>query len=155
MNSEEERRAQSDYIHPRPTPEREGLSSDFWLPDEDPQEIIAGDEATMADLGIDPLQLARKMAWVVELSRRDEYYCKTFTHDRFTISSAYYRMMVPCPLCDGGGGNGELLVVDNVTLENYWERDQPIYPTGQIELQNHGNTLYFKNVFIRELGEGE
>jgi len=46
--------------------------------------------------------------------------------------------------------NGEL-VVDNVILENYWERDKPIYPTGQIELQNHGNTLWFKNVYIREI----
>jgi gluconolactonase len=51
------------------------------------------------------------------------------------------------------------LVTDNVKLENYWERDKPIYPTGQIELQNHGNTLYFKNIYIRELkskkeGEG-
>jgi hypothetical protein len=46
--------------------------------------------------------------------------------------------------------NGEL-VVDNVTMENYWERDKPIYPTGQIELQNHGNTLYFKNIYIRDL----
>src|SRR5262245_39652560 len=32
--------------------------------------------------------------------------------------------------------NGEL-VVNDVTLENYWERDKPIYPSGQIELQNH------------------
>lgn len=46
--------------------------------------------------------------------------------------------------------NGKL-VVDNVTLENYWERDKPIYPTGSIELQNHGNTLYFKNIYIREI----
>ncbi len=46
--------------------------------------------------------------------------------------------------------NGEL-VVDNVVMENYWERDKPIYPTGQIELQNHGNTLYFKNVYLREI----
>jgi hypothetical protein len=46
--------------------------------------------------------------------------------------------------------NGEL-VVDNVTMENYWERDKPIYPTGQIELQNHGNTLWFKNIYIREI----
>ncbi len=45
----------------------------------------------------------------------------------------------------------DVLVVDNVILENYWERDKPIYPTGQIELQNHGNTLYFKNIYIREL----
>lgn len=46
--------------------------------------------------------------------------------------------------------NGEL-VLDKVVMENYWERDKPIYPTGQIELQNHGNTLYFKNIYIREL----
>jgi len=44
-----------------------------------------------------------------------------------------------------------VVVVDNVVLENYWERDKPIYPTGQIELQNHGNTLYFKNIYIKEL----
>jgi len=43
------------------------------------------------------------------------------------------------------------LVVDNVVMENYWERDKPIYPTGQIELQNHGNTLWFKNVYLREI----
>jgi hypothetical protein len=46
--------------------------------------------------------------------------------------------------------NGEL-VVDDVVLENYWEREKPIYPTGQIELQNHGNTLYFKNIYLREI----
>ena len=46
--------------------------------------------------------------------------------------------------------NGQL-VVDNTVLENYWERGKPIYPTGQIELQNHGNTLWFKNIYIREL----
>ena len=43
------------------------------------------------------------------------------------------------------------LVVDNVILENYWERNKPIYPSGQIELQNHGNTLYFKNIYSKEL----
>ena len=43
------------------------------------------------------------------------------------------------------------LVVGGVVMENYWERDKPIYPTGQIELQNHGNTLYFKNIYIKEL----
>lgn len=46
--------------------------------------------------------------------------------------------------------NGQL-VVDNVPLENYWERDKPLYATGSIELQNHGNTLYFRNIFIKEL----
>jgi hypothetical protein len=43
------------------------------------------------------------------------------------------------------------LVVDNVVMENYWDRNRPIFPTGQIELQNHGNTLYFRNIYIREI----
>ena len=46
--------------------------------------------------------------------------------------------------------NGKL-IVDDVTLENYWERNKPIYRSNQIELQNHGNKLYFKNIYIREL----
>ncbi len=46
--------------------------------------------------------------------------------------------------------NGET-VVDNVVLENYWNREEPVAATGQIELQNHGNTLYFRNIYIREL----
>ena len=54
--------------------------------------------------------------------------------------------------------NGEL-VVDNTPLENYWSRqmkrgDLPLFPTGQIELQNHGNTLWFKNIYLRELPAG-
>lgn len=43
------------------------------------------------------------------------------------------------------------LVVDNVVLENYWERENPIYLTGQIELQNHGSQLWFKNIYLRQL----
>lgn len=45
----------------------------------------------------------------------------------------------------------DVLVVENVVLENYWDRDQPIFPTGQIELQSHGSMLYFRNVFLREI----
>jgi hypothetical protein len=115
MDSEQGWRVQPEQIRPRPRQDREDSSDAFWLPDEDPQEIIARDEATMAQLGIDPQRLARKMAWVVELSRQEAHYCKTFSNDRFTVSSVYYRMMVPCPLCDGGGGNGELLVIDKAT----------------------------------------
>ncbi|MDA7980107.1 MAG: DUF1080 domain-containing protein [Pirellulales bacterium] len=46
--------------------------------------------------------------------------------------------------------NGRL-VTDGVVMENYWDRSKPMYPTGQIELQNHGNTLYFRNIFIKEI----
>ena len=46
--------------------------------------------------------------------------------------------------------NGEL-VVDNVTLENYWDRSQPIFPKEQIELQCHGDPTEWRNVFIKEL----
>jgi hypothetical protein len=42
-------------------------------------------------------------------------------------------------------------VVDNVVMENVWERDKPIYPSGQIELQHHGNPLYFRSIYIKEL----
>jgi hypothetical protein len=45
----------------------------------------------------------------------------------------------------------DVLVVDNVVMENYWERDKPIYPVGQIELQSHNSPLYFRNIFIREI----
>ncbi len=43
------------------------------------------------------------------------------------------------------------MVVDNTVLENYWERDKPIYPTGQLELQAHGNPLWFRNIWVREI----
>ena len=46
--------------------------------------------------------------------------------------------------------NGEL-VVDNVTLENYWDRQRPIFPKEQIELQCHGDPTEWRNIFIREL----
>ena len=50
--------------------------------------------------------------------------------------------------------NGQI-VVDNVTMENYWDRKQPIFPAGQIELQNHGNTLWFRNLYIREINAAD
>ena len=46
--------------------------------------------------------------------------------------------------------NGEL-VVDNVTLENYWDRKRPIFPKEQIELQCHGDPTEWRNIFIKEL----
>jgi hypothetical protein len=46
--------------------------------------------------------------------------------------------------------NGEL-VVDNVILENYWERNLPIPDFEQIELQAHGSKVYYRNIYIKEL----
>ena len=47
------------------------------------------------------------------------------------------------------------LVADNVVMENIWDRNLPIYPRGQIELQNHGNTLFFRNIYLREIPADE
>lgn len=46
--------------------------------------------------------------------------------------------------------NGQL-VVDDTILENYWDRKQPIFPSGQIELQCHGDPIHFRNIYIREI----
>jgi len=46
--------------------------------------------------------------------------------------------------------NGEL-VVDNVTLENYWDRKIPIFPKEAIELQAHGTDLAFRDIYVEEL----
>ena len=45
----------------------------------------------------------------------------------------------------------DILVVADTPLENYWEREKPLYKTGPIELQAHGNPLWFRNIFIREI----
>ncbi len=45
-------------------------------------------------------------------------------------------------------------VVDNVTLENYWDRSQPIFARGPIELQAHGTDLQFRDIYVREIGAG-
>ena len=46
--------------------------------------------------------------------------------------------------------NGEL-VVDNVTLENFWDRSQSIFPIEQIELQAHGSKVWYRDIFIKEI----
>lgn len=50
--------------------------------------------------------------------------------------------------------NGEL-VVDNVTMENYWDRNLTIFPVGPIELQAHGTDLAFRDIYVREISEKE
>ena len=45
------------------------------------------------------------------------------------------------------------VVVNDTPLENYWEPDKPLPARGPIELQNHGNVLEFRNLYIKELPE--
>jgi len=47
------------------------------------------------------------------------------------------------------------LVTDNVVLENYWNRSQPIFPTEQIELQAHGSKVAYRDIFIKEIERPE
>lgn len=42
-------------------------------------------------------------------------------------------------------------VVDNVVLENYWDRKQPISPREQIEMQAHGSKVFFRDIYLKEL----
>jgi hypothetical protein len=46
--------------------------------------------------------------------------------------------------------NGEL-VVDNVLLENFWDRKIPIFVKDAIELQAHGNHIVYRNIYVKEL----
>jgi len=48
-----------------------------------------------------------------------------------------------------------ILVTDNIPLENYWDRKQPIFPKEQIELQAHGTYVAYKNIYLRELPTNE
>ena len=44
-----------------------------------------------------------------------------------------------------------VLVVDNITLENYWDRKLPIFPVEQLELQAHGSRVYYRDIYVRRL----
>lgn len=50
--------------------------------------------------------------------------------------------------------NGEL-VVNNVILENYWDRSIPIFPFEQIELQAHGTLVGYRDIYVREIPRPE
>ena len=42
-------------------------------------------------------------------------------------------------------------VVDEVVMENYWDRSQPIPTCDQIEMQAHGSLVNFRNIYVKEL----
>jgi len=47
------------------------------------------------------------------------------------------------------------LVVDGAPLENYPDKTQPLPAKGPIMLQTHGGEIRWRNIFVREIGEGE
>jgi HEAT repeat protein len=46
-------------------------------------------------------------------------------------------------------------VVNNVTLENYWDRNLPIFAKEQIELQAHGTLVAYRDIYVREIPRPE
>ena len=42
-------------------------------------------------------------------------------------------------------------VVDNATLENFWDRKRPLRRKGPIQLQTHGGEIRWRNLFVREI----
>lgn len=50
--------------------------------------------------------------------------------------------------------NGEL-VVDHAIMDNFWDRKQPLFPKGPIQLQTHGGEIRWKNVYVREIPSAE
>lgn len=50
--------------------------------------------------------------------------------------------------------NGEL-VTDHVILENYWNRNLPIFAKEQIELQAHGSEVAYRDIYIKEIERAE
>jgi HEAT repeat protein len=48
-----------------------------------------------------------------------------------------------------------ILVVDDVVMENYWDRSLPIFPVEAIELQAHGTDLAFRDIYVREISSDD
>ncbi len=46
-------------------------------------------------------------------------------------------------------------VVDNAIMENYWDRERPLFATGPIQLQTHGGEIRWRNLFVREIPAAE
>lgn len=48
-----------------------------------------------------------------------------------------------------------VLVTDNLTFENYWDRNIPIFEKEQIELQAHQTLAFYRNIYVREIPKDE
>lgn len=47
------------------------------------------------------------------------------------------------------------LVVENATMENYWDRTLPLPAKAPIHLQTHGGEIRWRNLFVKEIGAQE
>jgi 3-keto-disaccharide hydrolase len=47
------------------------------------------------------------------------------------------------------------LVVDHATMENFWDRKEPLWARGPIQLQTHGGEIRWRNIFVREIPADE
>lgn len=47
------------------------------------------------------------------------------------------------------------LVVDNATMENYWDRAAPLVRSAPIQLQTHGGEIRWRNLGVREIAATE
>ncbi len=50
--------------------------------------------------------------------------------------------------------NGKL-VVDHAIMENFWDRQSPLFRSGPIELQTHGGEIRWRNIWVKELSPEE
>jgi Domain of Unknown Function (DUF1080) len=48
-----------------------------------------------------------------------------------------------------------LLIVDHAIMENFWDREAPLFRSGPIELQTHGGEIRWRNLAVRELSPEE
>ncbi len=42
-------------------------------------------------------------------------------------------------------------VVDHAIMGNYWDRQQPLFRTGAVQLQTHGGEIRWRNIFMRQI----
>ena len=45
----------------------------------------------------------------------------------------------------------DILIVDNAIMENFWDRESPLFASGPIALQTHGGEIRWRNIWVKEL----
>ena len=48
-----------------------------------------------------------------------------------------------------------ILVVDNAIMDNFWDRNSPLFRSGPIQLQTHGGEIRWRNIWVKELTPDE